>query len=65
MVIVQEKVSAYIFATNDGVHLGEVQVGADGYLQIFIDLEYFTLEQFKETVSALNGVLDGIRNASL
>jgi hypothetical protein len=65
MVIKQERLKAYVFEANDGTHLGEVQVGEDGLMQVFIDIDYLTLEQFKETVSALNGVLDGVRNASI
>jgi hypothetical protein len=63
--VTKSDVHAYAFEANDGTQLGEVQVGGDGLLQVFIDLDYFTLDQFKETVSALNGILDGVRNANV
>ncbi len=65
MLIKQEAIKSYVFEANDGTHLGEVQVSEAGLLQVFIDLDYFTLDQFKETVSALNGILDGVRNANV
>jgi hypothetical protein len=61
MIVRQGMIKSFTFEANDGEHLGEVQVGDDKSIQIFIDLDYLNFGQFKETVSSLNGVLDRIR----